>query len=471
MRIFATRCFVAGALVLSVAQAAAADPVDDAIEGVMNSAVASREPGCTVGVVRDGALTHARAFGLADLERGKPLDSHSIFNLASVSKQFTVFALLLLEQDGRLKLDDPLVKHLPELSASAQGVSLRHLVHHTGGLRDYIEVLYMNGRGDADGTTIDETVRLLARQTGPNEAPGVEYDYSNTGYTLLGVVIARAAGESLAEFSRRRIFEPLGMKNTSIVDSYPAGIPALARGYAKTQDGFRIDETGWEQVGDGQVHSDLHDLALWDENFYSGAVGGRPLIEKMHQVGLLNSGESTDYAGGLSVFESRGVRWVTHTGSWVGYRSGIVRVPGEHLSVIALCNRAEADAGGYARGIAERLLADKLGPPEPETGDKDAEPAPVAAQWDPGDLARFAGAYYGEEAAARCVIDQRGARLVLEGCAKGAVLTPGKPGEFVADGGPLTLRFPDSGRETGSFVYWSPGLRGLPFKRIQESFE
>jgi CubicO group peptidase (beta-lactamase class C family) len=470
MPCFAARCFLAGAIALSSARAAAADPADAVIDEVMRAAVRPDEPGCTVGVVRDGILTHARAFGLADLARGRALDSRSIFNLASVSKQFTVFALLLLEQDGKLTLDDRLVEHLPELSASAQGVTLRHLVHHTGGLRDYIEVLYMNGRGDADGATIDEAFRVLVRQTGANERPGVEFDYSNTGYFLLGVVIARVSGESLAEFSRRRIFEPLGMKSTRIVDGYPAAIPALARGYAKTDTGFRVDETGWEQVGDGQVHSDLHDLALWDENFYTGAVGGKELIGKMHRVGLLNSGESTGYAGGLNVSESRGVRWVTHGGSWVGYRSSIVRAPDERLSVIALCNRAEADAGGYARSIAERLLADRLGPPASDPGEED-EPAPVAAQWEPGDLSRFAGAYFSEEAGARCVIDERGARLVLEGCAKGAVLAPGKPGEFVADGGPLTLRFAGSGKDTGSFVYWSPGLRGLPFKRIQESLE
>jgi CubicO group peptidase (beta-lactamase class C family) len=469
MPAIAVRCVAVAAFAATISPAFAADRVDEAIAQVMEAALRPGEPGCTIGVVQGGTLTHARAFGLADLERGKPLDSRSVFNLASVSKQFTVFALLLLEQEGKLDLDDPLVKHLPELEKSARGVTLRHLVHHTGGLRDYIEVLYMNGRVDADGTTIDEALRLLARQTAPNESPGVEFDYSNTGYFLLGVVIARVGGESLADFSRRRIFEPLGMKNTSIVDSYPAGIPMLARGYARTESGFRIDETGWEQVGDGQVHSDLHDLALWDENFYTGRVGGRALIDRMHEVGLLNSGESTGYAGGLSVFESRGVRWVTHGGSWVGYRSSLVRAPSEHTSVIALCNRAEADAGGYARQIAEHILRDKLGPAEPE--DAEAEPAPVAAQWEPGDLSRFAGVYTSDEAGARCVIDQRGARLVLEGCARGAVLTPGKPGEFVADGGPLTLRFPDSGRETGKFVYWSPGLRGLPFKRIEGKFE
>jgi len=470
MKAMAAPALVIVALALPAPMAlAAGNPAEDAIAGIMRTHVQPGEPGCTVGVVQDGALTHSLAFGLADLERGRALDPRSVFNLASVSKQFTTFAILLLEQEGKLKLDDPIAKHVPEVAASSQGVTLRHLFHHTGGLRDYIEMLYMKGRGDADGTTIHEAVQRLGRQTKPNEAPGVEFDYSNTGYFLLGVVVARVSGQSLAEFSRERIFAPLGMKNTSIIDRYPAAIPTLARGYAKTDTGFRLDETGWEQVGDGQVHSDLHDLALWDENFYTGKVGGRELIARMHEVGLLNSGESTGYAAGLNVSESRGFTWVTHGGSWVGYRSSIMRVPAERLSAIVLCNRAEADAGAYAREIMEHFLGDRLGPAEPE--EAETPPEPVVAQWNPGDQSRFAGAYYSDEADARCVIDQRGARLVLEGCAKGAVLTPGKPGEFVADGGPLTLRFPDSGTETGSFIYWSPGLRGLPFKRIQEPFE
>jgi len=464
----AARLIAAAALALPAA-AAIADDVDAGIARVMAAHVKAGEPGCTVGVAQGGMLTRALAFGLADLERGKPLDPRSVFNLASVSKQFTAFAILLLEQDGKLKVDDPVVKFLPELGSSARGVTLAHLMHHTGGLRDYIEVIYMGGRGDADGTTIDETVRLLARQTGPNEAPGVEFEYSNTGYFLLGVVVARVSGQSLAEFSRQRIFEPLGMKNTSIIDRYPAPIPALARGYARTESGFRIDETGWEQVGDGQVHSDLADLARWDENFYTGQVGGKALAAKMYDVGLLNSGESTGYAAGVNVSESRGFRWVAHSGSWVGYRSALQRLPDEHLSVIVLCNRAEADASAYAQEVFEVLLGDRLGPRGPD--DEEPEPEPVAAQWDPGDLGRFAGAYFSPEANVRCVLDQRGARLVLEGCARGVVLKPGKPGELVTpDGGPV-LRFADGGRDTGGFNYWSPGLRGLPFKRIEEKFE
>lgn len=467
----AIRCLAGSALVLAGSMAlAAGEPFGQTVAGVMNEVVKPGEPGCTVGVTQGGALAHASAFGMADIGRGKPLDSRAVFNLASVSKQFTAFALLLLEQQGKLKLDDPLVKYLPELSASALGVRLSHLVHHTGGLRDYIEVLYMKGRGDADGTTIDETVRLLARQTAPNEKAGVEFDYSNTGYFLLGVVIARVSGQSLAEFSRRHIFEPLGMMDTSIIDRYPAPIPALARGYAPDGSGFRIDETGWEQVGDGQAHSNVHDLALWDENFYTGKVGGRELVARMYEAGLLNSGESTDYAAGLNVYQSRGFTWVSHGGSWVGYRSSLVRVPGQHLSVIVLCNRADADAGGYASEIARTLLGDKLGPPEADPEAGEPEPQAVTAEWHPGDLSRYAGAYVSDEADVRCVLDQRGARLVLEGCAEGEVLRPGKAGEFVTENGPV-LRFARGGEDADGFIYWSPALRGLPFRRIKESFE
>ena len=157
----------------SFCAAAADDAAEAAIAGVMMDHVKPGQPGCTVGVTQGGMLTHAQAFGMADLERGRPLDTHSVFNLASVSKQFTAFALLLLEQDGKLKLDDPVAKYVPEIAGSAQGVTLRHLVHHTGGLRDYIEILHLNGRSDADGTTIDETIRILGRQTKPNEAPVV----------------------------------------------------------------------------------------------------------------------------------------------------------------------------------------------------------------------------------------------------------------------------------------------------------
>jgi CubicO group peptidase (beta-lactamase class C family) len=466
----AIACAAAGIALSTVATQAADPATERAIEGIVSGLVKPGEPGCTVGVVQDGRLAYAHAYGQSDLERGKPLDTHSIFNLASVSKQFTAFALLLLQQDGKLSLDDPIVRYLPELAASSSGVTLRHLLHHTGGLRDYIGILYMGGRGDADGATIHESMRVLARQTRANEQPGVEYEYSNTGYLLLGVVIARVSGQSLAKFSGERIFRPLGMRNTSIVDSYPDGIAALARGYAKSNTGFVIDETAWEQVGDGQVHSDLHDLALWDDNFYTGKLGGPALLEQMVETGVLNSGKRIDYAAGLRVGDTRGLPSVSHGGSWVGYRSHVLRFPEERLSTIVLCNRADADTGDLATRIAHLFLKDQMAPAGPDEEDEEDSP-PVKASWQPRDPGRYAGVYFSAEANAHCALYLANGRLVAERCAEGAVLSPGKPGEFVDQDESFTLRFPDGGAGTGSFVYDAFGLRGLPFERVKESSE
>jgi CubicO group peptidase (beta-lactamase class C family) len=328
----------------------------------------------------------------------------------------------------------------------------------------------MRGRSDADGSTMHESVQVLARQSRPNTEPGVEFEYSNTGYFLLGVVIARVSGQSLAQFSEERIFRPLGMVNTRIVDRYPDGHAMRARGYANTGKGFVIDETGWEQVGDGGVHSDLHDLAVWDENFYTAKVGGRDLIRQMYEVGVLKSGESTGYAAGLSVDESRGVRLITHSGSWVGYRSYLLRAPDEHLSVIVLCNRDDADTDDLANRVAEVFLKDKLGPAAAEDEDAAGE-KPAASGWKPGDLARYAGAYYSPEAVAQCRLHLRNDVLVVEGCAEGVALKPGKPGEFTDQDESFTLRFPNGGADTGSLVYDTLGLRALLFKRVEEPFK
>ena len=448
---------------------AAEAPADRAIAEILGGFVKPGEPGCTVGVTEGGMLSHALAFGLSDVERAKPLDTHSTFDLASVSKQFTAFALLLLQQDGKLSLDDPVVKHLPELAASAKGVTLRHLVHHTGGLRDYISLITMRGRTNADGSTIHESVQALARQSRPNAEAGAEYEYSNTGYLLLGVVVARVSGQSLAQFSAERIFRPLGMANTRIVDRYPDGNVTRARGYANTGKGFAVDETGWEQVGDGGVQSDLHDLALWDENFYTGKLGGRELIEQMYQVGLLNSGESTEYAAGLSVEETRGVRLISHGGSWVGYRSYLLRAPDQHLSVIVLCNRADADTGDLAERVAGVFLKEKLRPAVADADDEPEAVKPAPPGWQPRDLAHYTGTYYSAEAIAHCRIYLRDGKLAVEGCAEGAVLKAGRAGEFTDEDESFTLRFPENGGGNGSFVYDTFGLRSLPFTRVAES--
>ena len=311
------------------------------------------QPGCAVGVIRGGEVVHAAGYGFADIERGVRIDADTVFNIASTSKQFTAFALLLLARDGRLSLDDSIRKHVPKLPAYTQAVTLRQLMHHTGGLRSYIELLLLGGRTFAERTTADDALAVIARQRGFDDVPGHAFAYSNTGYFLLSQVVEHVSGRTLAEFSQAEIFAPLGMTSTSIVDRYPIDIVRSARGYAVMETGAKLSECAWEQTGDGQVHTSVRDLALWDANFYAPRVGDRAIIDEMQRSGILYDGHAVGYGGGLFLSTRSGFTTVSHGGGWAGYRSELLRFPERQLSVIVLSNRDDVDACALAQKVAE----------------------------------------------------------------------------------------------------------------------
>ncbi len=315
------------------------------------------QPGCAVGIVRDGALVHTAGYGFADIERGEAIDADTVFNIASTSKQFTAFALLLLAREGRVILDASVRKYVPELPAYADAVTLRQLMHHTGGLRSYIELLSLGGRSFAERTTREDALSAVVRQRGADDRPGHAFAYSNTGYFLMSVIIERVSGGTLAEFSRAQIFAPLGMTRTRIVDAYPADIARLARGYSVFAAGTRIAECAWEQTGDGQVHTSVRDLALWDANFYAPRVGDASLIADMLRSGALDDGSAVGYGGGLFLSQRHGLASVSHGGGWAGYRSELLRFPELQLSVIVLANRDDVDACALAQRVADDVLA------------------------------------------------------------------------------------------------------------------
>jgi CubicO group peptidase (beta-lactamase class C family) len=338
----------------------AVEPDHEQLQQLLSSVARFGEPGCVAAAAYDGGPMQTAAVGLANIATAARLESSSVLNIASVSKQFTAFAVLLLAQRGALSLEDPIVRYLPELSASAKGISIRHLIHHTGGLRDYMELLELRGRQQTDTVTREETLEILARQRSANTAAGVAYEYSNTGYFLLSVIVERVSGKSLASFSAENIFEPLGMSDTRIVDRYPAGISRLARGYSPVADGFKVRESAWEQTGDGQVHSTVKDLLRWSENFASGKVGGKQLVARMLQPGVLSSGERLDYAAGLVLDDFHGLQAIAHRGTMAGYRAYLLRVPAERFSTAVLCNRNDVQPNEYAAAIAQRYLAATL---------------------------------------------------------------------------------------------------------------
>ena len=283
---FLTRVFLALAALGVVAPVPAAEaPVDPRtkVDELFRDYDRSDTPGCALGVYRDGKIAYARGYGMANLELGVANSPQTVFDIGSTGKQFTAFSIQLLAQEGKLSLDDDIRKWMPEIPSYGKTITIRHLLHHTGGLRDYIELMSLQGVMQEDLTGDAEVLEIMARQKAPNFPPGEEHLYSNTGYNLLSMIVKRVSGLSLRDFAAERIFGPLGMTHTQYNDSHTRIIPNRATGYSRPKGGvWGIDMSDWEQTGDGAVNTTVEDLQLWDENFYDGRVGGPKLIEAMH---------------------------------------------------------------------------------------------------------------------------------------------------------------------------------------------
>jgi CubicO group peptidase (beta-lactamase class C family) len=313
-------------------------------------------PGCAIAVVRDGAVIYSRGYGMADLDHAIPISAHSVFDIASTSKQFTAVCVALLARQGKLSLDDQIQKYLPEIRQYEQPITIRHLIHHTSGLRDYIALMELAGWRFENDYSDDELIGLITRQGELNFQPGDEYLYCNTGYLLLAEIIKRVSGVSLRAFADEAIFAPLGMKATHFHDDFGEIVTNRAVGYSPEDGGgYRIDMSLFDVVGDGGVYTTVEDLCLWDANFYHNVVGGcgQDLIEEITTPGRLNSGAALDYAFGLRVKPYRGLGSLSHSGRWVGYRSEMIRCSGK--------TRADFSRQRASDGSPRRLLLRRTG--------------------------------------------------------------------------------------------------------------
>jgi len=356
-------------------------------------------PGCAVAVVRDGAIATSRAYGFANLENPTPISSRTVFDIGSVSKQFTAMSIVLLAQDGKLSLDDDIHATIGELPDYGARVSLRQMLHHLSGLPSYTDLFDLAGVPETSLTTDADALALIARQRRLNFAPGAQYLYSDTNYFLLALVVQRVSGESLRSFAQRRIFGPLGMRSTHFHDDHTLVVAHRATGYApRTGGGFAIDMSNFEELGDGSVMTTVEDMVRWDRNFRDPVVGGPQAIAQLQEPGVRSDGSRTPYAMGLIRDAYRGFSRVQHTGEWVGYRSAYLRFPDQRLSVILLCNVVGAlDALGLSERVADLYLG--TAPPGPP-------PAPSAAE-------RFAGRYWDSRTLAVLEFAAHGGALAL----------------------------------------------------------
>jgi CubicO group peptidase (beta-lactamase class C family) len=319
-------------------------------------------PGAVVEVIRDGKVLLKKSYGMADIERGVPMSPAAEFFIGSMSKQFTAFAIHLLAQDGKLALDDDIRKYLPDVPDFGKTITIRHLLHHTSGLRDYADLMFMAGLRPDDVITEDVALGLVARQRALNFEPGQEWAYSNTGYMLLALIVQRVSGKPLPEFARERIFEPLGMTHTLFQHDYGSLVPGRALSYQPADTGgYQYVAVGESTTGAGGVLTTVGDLALWDRNFYDGRVGGMEVIKRMQVTGVLNDGKPIEYASGLLVHAYRGLRMVEHGGTIGGYGTQLWRFPDQRLSVVLFANTSDVNMYQTVRRIADIYLARESG--------------------------------------------------------------------------------------------------------------
>lgn len=430
--------FLPALLVLCLATPARADELTDRVDKLFARWDKPGTPGCSLGVVRDGRLVYERSYGQADVEQDRRIGPDTVFHIASISKQFTAFAVLLLERDGKLSLDDDVRKHLPELHDFGRTITLRHLLLHTSGLRDQWDLLVLAGWRMSDVITEDDVFRLVCRQRELNFDPGERHLYSNTGYTLAARVVERASGQSFREFTRRRIFEPLGMKHTRFPADHEQIVPGRARSYNPTGPGaYRNAILSYGTAGATSLLTTVSDLARWDQNFYEPRVGDQKLIARLQEAGTLNDGKKIDYALGVEHDEYRGLKCVEHGGSDAGFRCDLIRFPTERFSVIILANTSDVNAGNLTRQVTGLYLADKL-KPEPE------KPAAVERKEvavDPASFDALVGEYRVGPGASIIVAKEDGKLTAIATGGRKVVLLGASDREFFVKGEAIGITF------------------------------
>jgi CubicO group peptidase (beta-lactamase class C family) len=336
------------------------EPIADTAEGKVDQLLAlwdyAEVPGAAISVVQNGILVNSKGYGIANLEYGIPISSNTVFHIASVSKQFTAFSIAMLADEGRLSLDDDIRKYLPEIHEFDETITIQHLIHHTSGLRDQWNLLAMAGWRLDDVITADQIMKLLCNQTDLNFKPGDEHLYCNSGYTLLAKIVEKVTGDSFAEWTRENIFKPLDMQNTLFYDDHQKIVNNRAYSYYEDSAGYKKSVLNYANVGATSLFTTVDDLSRWAINFENPKVGNHKIIEQMKQRGILNNGDTLDYAFGQIVGEHQGLKTISHSGGDAGYRSYLLRFPEQRFSVAVLSNLASFNTGRIARKISDIYL-------------------------------------------------------------------------------------------------------------------
>jgi len=400
-------------------------------------------PGAAVAVLRGGKVIHQRGYGMANLDHAIPITPDSVFHVASVSKQFTAFAIGLLADEGKLALDDEVRKYVPELPDLGEAFTIEQCIHHTSGLRDQYGLFRLAGWRDDDTQTFDDVLDFAYRHERLNFTPGDEYRYCNTSYTLLALIIERVSGQSFSSFVKERLLDPVGMTSSHIHDDHSAIVARRTSAYASrgTDEGFKVANSTVSAVGAICLFTTVEDLARWVANYQTREVAGS-IMDQAMASGMLNSGSPTHYGFGLFLSSYRGQRTIGHSGSDSGYRAQVTWFPDADLGVVILCNLGSMKPGKLALRIADVVIPDALGADDLA----DAPTVDVASE----DLEPLAGVYHMTPARQIREVFYRDGKLVMpSGFGDDLDLTPIGQRRFRADDPPFEVRFvgPDDALE------------------------
>ncbi len=355
-------------------------------------------PGAAIQVWRDGRTLYSKAYGMANLAYGIPFRTDTRTNIGSTSKQFTAFAIMLQVERGLLSLDDDIRKHIPEMPEFEDTITVRHLITHTSGLREFLNLLLMTGRRLDHGDWIDrsEVIAIVQRQPALQNSPGAEWNYNNTAFGLAALIVERTSGQDFHVFMAENVFGPLGMTRTMVRPTPEHIIPGMSEGYTPGSDGFRqIGDLGGA-VGAGGIYSTVEDLQTWVQNFAEPRVGTREIFDEMMTSYVLTNGEETGYGYGLFVDEQGGLRRVHHGGADVAHRSMLVYYPEINAGLTVQSNHAGFNSN-VAYELGAEFFADAMTDEEAaaetaaEAGETEAEFDPEA--YDPEDFDEFVGRY------------------------------------------------------------------------------
>jgi CubicO group peptidase (beta-lactamase class C family) len=411
--------FILWGIGASAQSPARGDAADSRIAAIFAPFARTDAPGCVVAVFRAGAVLYTSGFGMADVSHDIPLTDTTRMPIASMSKQFTAMAALLLEAEGKIRLEDDIRRYIPELPVFGPAITIRHLLNHTSGLRDSWNLFDMSGWRTSDVETQTDLLWLIRRQEGLNHPTGTEFLYNNTGYSLLALLVERVSGTTFRRFVTERVFGPLGMARSDVKAEVGQVVKGLATGYwGHDPAALRVARPPFSFTGPTGVVTTMRDLAWWDANFYAPRVGTRALLNSMSTPERLDDSTTIGYGRGLFIGTHRGRRMISHAGSDPGYKADFIRFPEDSLSVAVLCNAFDIAPTPLALQVADFYLpADARAATAPPVSVPEVMPAPDASSKIP--VKTLAGLYWNNTSGGLHRFFEENDQLVLDGGGEG----------------------------------------------------